>query len=441
VSGTVAFVTLGCRLNQVDTLEMQACLESRGFRAVAYDAGEPADVVVVNSCTVTGRADFSDRQMIRRATRSHPAARIVVTGCWAQTAPEAAAAAGAHLVVGNADKHRLADLLAALLHDDARRTSPPRIEVSDIRGVTALDGAPRARPRGRSRAFVKAQEGCQHRCAFCIVPVARGASRSRRPEVLREQVAALVDAGHPEVVLTGVDLGHWGADLTPRATLAMLLRDLVGIRGLRWLRLSSLLPAYFTPELVDVVVGSRVIAPHLHVPLQSGSDRVLRLMRRPYTVRRYTALVDRLASRVPSLGLGTDVIVGFPGETDADFEATRLLVGELPFSYLHVFGYSDRTGTEAAAMPGRVPARTVTMRSAALRELSAKKSLAFRERMVGGTEDVLVLETRDRESGRLTGLTGTYVEVGFDGPDDLMRTLTRVRITGADGAGTTGALA
>jgi threonylcarbamoyladenosine tRNA methylthiotransferase MtaB len=164
-------------------------------------------------------------------------------------------------------------------------------------------------------------------------------------------------------------------------------------------------------------------------------------MRRPYTVRRYTALVDRLASRVPSLGLGTDVIVGFPGETDADFEATRLLVGELPFSYLHVFGYSDRTGTEAAAMPGRVPTRTVTMRSAALRELSAKKSLAFRERMVGGTEDVLVLETRDRESGRLTGLTGNYVEVGFDGPDDLMRTLTRVRITGADGAGTTGALA
>jgi threonylcarbamoyladenosine tRNA methylthiotransferase MtaB len=435
VSRRVAFATLGCRLNQVDTQEMQARLEARGFRTVAFD--DPADVVVVNSCTVTGRAEFSDRQMIRRAARRNASARIVVTGCWAQTDPAAVAATGAHAVVGNADKPRIADLVEAMLGDPP--PAPGRVHVTDIGGVTEIPAAPPGRPRGRSRAFVKVQEGCQHRCAFCIVPQARGTSRSQRPELVVDQVRRLVAAGHAEVVLTGVDLGHWGADLTPRTTLAALLRALAEVRGLRWLRLSSLLPAYFTTELLDVLLEAPVVAPHLHVPLQSGSDRVLRLMRRPYTTRMYRALVERLAARIPSLGLGTDVIAGFPGETDEDFEATRALIEDLPFSYLHVFAYSNRKGTEAGGMGGRVAPKTVTRRSAALRELSAKKSLAFREGLVDTRQEVLVLETRDRQTGGLVGLSGNYVEVVFDGPDSLMRSLARVRVTGADRDRTRGA--
>jgi threonylcarbamoyladenosine tRNA methylthiotransferase MtaB len=444
VSRTVAFATLGCRLNQVDTQEMQARLEARGFRTVAFD--QPADVVIVNSCTVTGRAEFSDRQMIRRAARLNPSARIVVTGCWAQTDPAAVAATGVDAIVGNADKVRIADVVDSLLADAGAAVRLPgrgraRMHVSDVGRVTEVPGALVGTPLGRSRAFVKIQEGCQHRCAFCIVPRARGQSRSQRPELVIDQVRQLVATGHPEVVLTGVDLGHWGADLAPRTTLAALLRDLVDVRGLRWLRLSSLLPAYFTPELLDVVESSAVIAPHFHVPLQSGSDRVLRLMRRPYTVGMYRALVERLAAHIPSLGLGTDLIAGFPGETDDDFEATRALVEDLPFSYLHVFAYSERKGTEATTMTGQLPARTVTMRAAALREVSRKKSLAFREALAGTVQDVLVLETRDRLTGRLVGLTANYVELVFEGPDTLMRTMTRVTVTGADLATTEGALA
>jgi threonylcarbamoyladenosine tRNA methylthiotransferase MtaB len=304
--------------------------------------------------------------------------------------------------------------------------------------VTTLAPAPVGRVLGRSRAFLKVQEGCQHRCAFCVVPLARGMSRSLPPAAVMEQARRLVEAGHPEIVLTGVDLGHYGADLAPRTTLAALVRGLVDLRGVRWVRLSSVLPAYFTPELLDVVTGSPRVAPHFHLPLQSGSARVLRRMRRPYTIAMYRRLAERLVARMPRLGLGADVIVGFPGETDEDFAATMALVETLPFSYLHVFGYSERRGTEAAARADHVDARTIGRRSHDLRALADAKSLAFRRAMVGAREDVLVLETRERASGRLVGLTGNYVEVAFEGADDLMRAMTTVRVTSADGAGTRG---
>jgi len=434
VTRTVAFATLGCRLNQVDGQEMQAALGANGFRAVPF--GEPADVVVVNTCTVTARADFSDRQTIQRAVRGNPGARVVVTGCWAQTDPETVARVrGVDLVVGNADKGRLPEMVADLL--DGQLVS--RVRVSDIRAVRTLAPAP-VSDVPRTRAFVKVQDGCQHRCAFCIVPLARGASRSRDPQVVLEQVRWLVEAGHAEVVLTGVDLGHYGFDLTPRTTLAALLHAMVEVPGLRWIRLSSVLPSYFTPELLEIVTGSSVIAPHLHIPLQSGSDRVLRRMRRPYTVAMYRALVERLAAAIPDLGLGADVIVGFPGETDAEFEATQALVTALPFTYLHVFGYSDRRATEAERLDGHLEARVITARSRTLRALSRTKSLEFRRKLLGTVHEVLVLERRDGGAGALVGLTGNYVEVIFDGPDTLRRRLARVRVTAVDAERTRGEL-
>jgi threonylcarbamoyladenosine tRNA methylthiotransferase MtaB len=442
----VAFATLGCRVNQADTRELQQQVEAAGCQAVPFES--PADVVVINTCAVTSRAELSDRQLIRRAARQHPNARIVVTGCWAQTAPGAVAALpGVDLVVGGRDRHRVGDWISALSRAELGGgrpgrdvDSPASIEPGDrapagrtlTQGPTRpSDEAPEGARAARTRAFLKIQDGCQHRCAFCIVPYARGGSRSREPGRIADRVAELIAAGHVEVVLTGVDMGHYGADLVPRTTLARLLRDLAGVPGLRWLRLSSLLPAYFTEELIEAVTTMRVIAPHLHIPLQSGSDRILRRMRRPYTTALYRRVVERLAAERPAFGLGTDVIAGFPGEEAEDFAATRDLIAALPFSYLHVFPYSTRPGTEAARLPGRPPGRVAAERSRQLRELGAQRNLAFRRRLVGEIEEVLVLATRDRATGALVGLTGNYVEVTFEGSDALVGQLARVRVTGA----------
>jgi threonylcarbamoyladenosine tRNA methylthiotransferase MtaB len=423
--GTIAVSTLGCRLNQVESQEILALFEQRGFRAAA--AHERAQVHVVNTCTVTGRADFSDRQTIRRIARDNPGAVLVVTGCYAQTDAEAVARIpGVDLVVGNPDKHRLADLLG-----DLGKRRRPEIRVGDVRTSRGVPVAPVTRRGGRSRAFVKIQDGCQHRCAFCIVPAARGGSRSQAPGIVREQVEALVGAGYPEITLTGVDIGHYGRDLAPRTSLAALVLDLAEVRGLRWLRLSSVLPAYWSDELIEAVTGTRAVAPHLHLPLQSGSDRVLRLMRRPYNVRMFRALAERLAGTIPGLGLGTDLIVGHPGEDDGDFRETVRAVEELPLSYLHVFPYSDRKGTEAAARGDRVAPPVIRERSARIRALGRAKNLAFRRGLVGQRREVLVLEERDRETGFLTGLTSNYVEVLFGGPAELARRFARVRVTAA----------
>jgi threonylcarbamoyladenosine tRNA methylthiotransferase MtaB len=433
---TVALSTLGCRLNQVESQEMGALLERHGFRVV--ESGEAAQVHVVNTCTVTGRADFSDRQLIRRIGRENAHGFLVVTGCFAQTDPAAVAAIpGVDLVVGNQEKYRLPELLGSLV----KRGSGPTIAVGDIAAARHVPVAPFARVSGRSRAFVKIQDGCQHRCAFCIVPAARGGSRSQEPKVVLDQVRALAEAGYPEITLTGVDIGHYGWDLYPRISLAALVRSLAEVAGLRWLRLSSVLPSYFTPELIDAVTTLPVVAPHLHLPLQSGSDRVLRLMRRPYHTRMYRGLVDRLAAAIPGLGLGADVIIGHPGETDDDFEATMRFVDSLPCSYLHVFSYSDRKGTEAARRPDHVPPAVIRERGGRLRRLGHEKSGAFRRAMIGTRREALVLEERDRQTGLLSGLTANYVEVLFAGPDGLGRHIVPLQIAEVSGDRTYGRLA
>ena len=245
-----------------------------------------------------------------------------------------------------------------------------------------------------------------------------------------EQAQALVESGYGEITLTGVDIGHYGWDLLPRTSLAALMTSMAEIKGLRWLRLSSVLPAYFTPALIEAVTTLPVVVPHQHLPLQSGSDRVLRLMRRPYNVRMYRGLAEKLATAIPDLGLGADMIVGHPGESEADFEATMALVRELPLTYLHVFAYSDRKGTEAAIMDDRV----IRDRSRRLRALGVEKSVAFRQKLVGRSVEALVLEDR------ASGLTANYVELEFEGSGGAARSFASVRVTHADSRGTRGVL-
>jgi len=420
---TVAFATLGCRLNQYESRELQALLEGRGLRTVPFEA--PADIYVINTCTVTARADYSDRQAIRRAVARNPDALVVVTGCYAQTNPGAIARIdGVDLILGNQEKYELVRLL-----DSVKQRVRPLIRVGEISRARALPAIPVRKFAGHTRAFVKIQDGCQHRCSFCIVPYARGPSRSQPVEVVVKQIAGLAEAGYREVVLTGVDMGHYGWDLTPRTTLARLLGRLLEVPGLRRLRLSSVLPAYFTDELIEVIAGSERICRHLHIPLQSGADRVLRAMRRPYNTRIYRALVERLAGALPDLGLGTDLITGFPGETQAEFEETVGFVEALQFTYLHVFSYSDRPGTEAVRLPGHVAPAEIKRRTTRLRALGRMKQLAFRRAHLGREVELLVLEQRDRATGLLTGLTGNYIEVAFPGPEPLMRGFATVRIT------------
>jgi threonylcarbamoyladenosine tRNA methylthiotransferase MtaB len=302
---------------------------------------------VINTCR-DECADFSDRQLIRRIGRENPNAYLVVTGCYAQTDPaEAAAIAGVDLVVGNQEKYRLPELLGSLT-----KRARPEVAVADIGGAREIPIAPLARVAGRSRALVKIQDGCQHRCAFCIVPAARGRSRSQEAQVVLDQVRTLVADGYLDVTLTGVDIGHYGWDLEPRTTLAALLRELAQVDGLRWLRLSSVLPSYFTAELLDAVTTLPVIAPHLHLPLQSGSDRVLRLMRRPYHTTMYRALVDGSPRFRP--GPSADVIVGH--RKQADFEVTMGFVEALPFS-------SPTPAYSTGRAPRRPPAGSCRQRS------------------------------------------------------------------------------
>ena len=420
---TVAFATLGCRLNQYESWELQALLEGRGLRTVPFEA--PADIYVINTCTVTARADYSDRQAIRRAVARNPDALVVVTGCYAQTNPGAIARIdGVDLILGNQEKYELVRLL-----DSVKQRVRPLIRVGEISRARTLPVIPVRKFAGHTRAFVKIQDGCQHRCSFCIVPYARGPSRSQPVEVVVDRIQEAVEAGYPEVVLTGVDMGHYGWDLAPRTTLARLLGRLLEVPGLRRLRLSSVLPAYFTDELIEVIAGSERICRHLHIPLQSGADRVLRAMRRPYNTRIYRALVERLAGALPDLGLGTDLITGFPGETQAEFEETVGFVEALQFTYLHVFSYSDRPGTEAVRLPGHVAPAEIKRRTTRLRALGRAKNLAFRRAHLGREVELLVLEQRDRATGLLTGLTGNYIEVAFPGPEPLMRGFATVRIT------------
>ena len=414
---TVSFHTLGCKLNTYDTAWHREQFESAGYRVVPF--GEPSDVTVVNTCTVTGQGDAQSRQMLRRAHRASPDGTIVATGCYAQTDPDTLAAMPEiDLVVGTAEKTRLLDLVNDTC--SLGRTFVTRSRNADFQDMDIMNFG------DRSRAFVKIQEGCDEFCSFCIIPFARGRSRSRTVESSVDQVKRLVDSGYQEVVLTGVHIGDYGNDTGTE--LLDVLEAVERVPGLRRFRVSSIEATYITEAVIDFFSQSDKFCRHLHIPLQSGDDRILRAMRRPYSSAQYRSLVERLADRMPDLGLGADVMVGFPGETEQAFANTSRLVQESPLVFLHVFPYSPRGKTPATRMENQVPPEVKKARGADLRKLGSEKTIGFQRAFLGRTMDVLFEGRRDPGSGFLQGVTGNYIRVFAPGPEAAQNSLQPVRL-------------
>lgn len=453
----------GCRATQADGAALERQFEEQGL--VRASAAAHASVVVLNTCTVTTAADQDARAAIRRVRRQNPDARIVVTGCYAQRAPEEIAALpGVSIVVGNSHKHQLAEI--ALQHGLIRKATQPAligkttqpgfvslsqltenrelrtensIFVSDIFAHTELLAAPVFDAANeRTRPNLKVQDGCDNRCSFCVIPFVRGQSRSLEMDRIVREVNTLVAAGYREVVISGINLGRWGKDLTAHvgtaalgrpgersspASLVDLVRAILSESPLEKLRISSVEPMDWSDELISLVAASPRIAKHAHVPMQSGSDTVLRRMHRKYRPWHYREKIAKIHAAMPTAAIGADIMVGFPGETDAEFEATRKMVEDLPFTYLHVFTYSPRPGTPATEMPNQVPVHIARERNRILRELASEKKLAFMRSFVGKSVEAITLNAigRDPDGEFTEALTDNYLKLRLRGRHDANR--------------------
>lgn len=434
---TAALKTLGCKLNQYESEQMREQLARLGYSIVPFDG--PADLYIVNSCTVTSRTDRDARRLARRARRFNPDAFIIVTGCYAQVAPEEVAAiAGVDLVCDNREKLNLAAVLPARLIGDAA------FEASQSCGEASPFGAPISAFAAHTRSFVKVQEGCNARCTYCIIPRARGGARSVPLDEVLDQAKCLGDAGYPEIVLIGTHLGQYGVDLEADITLTELVRRVCDLPAVRRVRLSSLEPCEIPPELIAMVAagGAALHNPapeaklcrHLHIPLQSGSKSVLERMNRPYDPDFYMQLIRDIHAASSDIALGADVIVGFPGETDEEFAQTHALLETLPLAYLHVFTYSPRRGTPAAEMPDQVNHEIKIARNHILRELSERKRCAFAKKMIGQSLEVVLQGEDNTAEGLITGITDTYLEIRATAPSPVTDSLVRCRITGTEEA-------
>lgn len=423
---TAALATLGCKTNQFESAALEEQLRTAGWTIVPFEAG--AELVIVNTCTVTAATDSQSRNLIRRARRLHPGCRVVVTGCYAQIDPAALRALpGVALVLGNAEKQ---DLLRLLGEEGGEQ-----VHVSDLR--QAGGSVPTLTTFAeRSRAFVQIQNGCNAFCSYCIIPFARGPSRSVDPDLVLQQVQQLVAAGYPEIVLTGIHIGGYGLDLAEPTSLTALIKLLLAESAVHRLRLGSIEPTEIPEALIDLLATSPVLAPHLHIPLQAGDDAVLRRMNRHYDTAFFRTLVESLVARIPDLAIGLDLIAGFPDESDAEFARTLALVEVLPVTHLHVFPYSKRSGTPAAAMPGQVAPEIIKERAARLRALGEAKLVTFTRRMIG--RDLEVVVEGGGKGGMLRGISANYLAIRFPGDASLVGQAVPVRLIGVDAQGAHG---
>ena len=425
--------TLGCKVNQYESAAFTTGLAAAGMTMAK--PGENADIVVINTCAVTGRAGAQSRQVIRQAIRNNPGAKILITGCYTEIAAEQLAeleelAGRDYVIIGNSKKD---EVVAAACGE----TEPPGLLLGTIDRAEEICRLPVRRFGDRTRAYLRVQDGCESFCTYCIVPYTRGPSRSLPPDEVLEQARVFAREDYREVVLTGIHIGNYGRDLdgTPDITglLDKLCRETPEIRY----RLSSIEPTEVSEELLELFATHANLAPHLHIPLQSGCDSVLTRMGRRYSTARFAQVIDACRRRLPDAAIGIDVLAGFPGESEEEFETTRNFLASTDCTYLHVFPYSRRPGTVASTMGGEVAGREKSRRVAELRNLGEEKRLAFHSRQLGSVRKVLVEGKRD-DQGRLKGFTDNYVPVHFAGPDDSINRVVEVRLLRLDGAQVTG---
>jgi threonylcarbamoyladenosine tRNA methylthiotransferase MtaB len=411
----------GCRTNQAEGSGLRQQLLAAGLAQVPRFA--PSEFAILNTCTVTATADAEVRQVIRRIHRADPLCRILVTGCYAQReAQEIARLPGVAWVVGNSHKHKVAELLKnqfdaeAIVRQQAISAAGTGVDVLVGELATGFEFAPVPLcGNDRTRPTLKVQDGCNARCSFCIVPLVRGQSRSLAADTVVTQVGELAAKGYQEVVLSGINLGSYGLDLQPRVTLPTLIERILAEAPIARLRVSSLEVTDLSPEMLRLFAREARLAQHFHVPLQSGCDRILRLMRRPYTAAQYAERIFTVRELTPNCGLGADVLAGFPGETEEDHGASLRLIESLPFTYLHIFPYSARPGTPAAAEPRQVNGRIIRERCQQLRSVMKVKRQAFLAGQVGRELSVLTLD--DMEDGARIALSSNYLKVALLGPD------------------------
>lgn len=424
---SVAFYTLGCKVNFYDTEAIWQLFKNEGYEQVDFET-QTADVYLINTCTVTNTGDKKSRQIIRRAVRRNPDAIIAVTGCYAQTSPaEILDIPGVDLVIGTQDRDKIMPYIEQLQQE--RQPINAVRNIMKTREFEELDVPDFAE---RTRAFLKIQEGCNNFCTFCIIPWSRGLSRSRAPESVVEQAKQLVAAGYKEIVLTGIHTGGYGDDLE-NYRLANLLWDLDKVEGLERIRISSIEASQITEEVLEVLKKSSKMCRHLHIPLQAGDNDVLKRMRRKYTVEEFATKIARIQEAMPDVAITTDVIVGFPGETDEQFRKGYEFMEKIKFSEMHVFPYSKRTGTPAARMEDQVDEEVKHARVHELIDLSEKMQLAYAEQFVGQVLDII--PERDYKgapgTGKVMGYSDNYLQVIFEGDESLIGKLCRVKVTEA----------
>ncbi|MBV7507537.1 tRNA (N(6)-L-threonylcarbamoyladenosine(37)-C(2))-methylthiotransferase MtaB [Bacillus sp. sid0103] len=423
---TVAFHTLGCKVNHYETEAIWQLFKQEGYERVDFES--ISDVYIINTCTVTNTGDKKSRQVIRRAVRKNPDAVICVTGCYAQTSPaEIMAIPGVDIVVGTQDRIKMLEYI-----EQYKLERQPINGVGNIMKSRVYEELDVPSFTDRTRASLKIQEGCNNFCTFCIIPWARGLMRSRDPKEVIRQAQQLVDAGYQEIVLTGIHTGGYGEDMKDY-NLAQLLRDLESVKGLKRLRISSIEASQITDEVIEVIKHSTIVVRHLHIPLQSGSNSVLKRMRRKYTMEFFGERLDRLKEVLPGLAVTSDVIVGFPGETAEEFMETYNFINEHKFSELHVFPYSKRTGTPAARMEDQVDEEIKNERVHRLISLSDQLAKQYASQFEGEVLEVIPEEVSKEESnaGSLIGYTDNYMKVVFSGSEDLIGKIVKVKITKA----------
>lgn len=425
-----AIYTLGCKVNQYESETIASALMEKGW--IQNNTAESTDLFIINTCTVTGKAAMQARQSIRKAIRMYPDACIVVTGCYAQTEPlEIQNIEGVHYIISQSDKHRLPDIIHHTALDHFYSSGDKALIVwSDIEKTRYFHADKVPMTNHRTRPFLKIQDGCNAFCTYCIVPYARGRSRSMPVDKVLENIRNINQAGFFEVVLTGTHLGCFGQDLSPKTSLYHLLTKIHEETSFPRIRLSSIEPKEITEEMITLTANSFGLCHHFHIPLQSGDDEILKKMNRPYTRVYFKQLVEQIHNIIPDCAIGVDILVGFPGETKTAFENTLHLIEALPITYLHVFPFSPRKGTPAAKFPNHISPPVIKERSQKLRELGLKKKRTFYQKLIGEKVDVLIEETRSSETGMLKGLTSNYAPVLIEGDDSLKNTMITVTIDG-----------